>query len=171
MNKTFEELGYNVGDTVRCVAQRIVAPLYTTGNEYLLVKGLAGEEPATSDTNRNGCFGTWELVSRKEPEYPTWGEMTPEEQGALLLAHHNGSTIQMLWWSGIWFTRDEPNWSPNVSYRQCMPIEPVVVTHEFYGAADTSFLGDFTAGCDTHKITFNTSDGEPDCESVLMTKL
>jgi len=106
MYKTFEELGYNVGDTVFCV-KACNKSLYTEGRAYVLLRGYS--QPVVHGVY-NGYSGTWELVSRAgstvessetpqtsppEPIYSTWGGMTPEEQGALLLAKHNGCTIEV----------------------------------------------------------------------------
>lgn len=61
----------------------------------------------------------------QEDNYKTWGEMTPEEKGALLLAHHEGKAIEI-------FSEDEqewyeytPRWAYWVSYR-VKPEEPKI---------------------------------------------
>ena len=57
----------------------------------------------------------------KAQENPkTWGEMTPEEQGALLLAHHNGEVIELCEVTiGMirWMDAKCPYWSPWTAYR------------------------------------------------------
>jgi len=88
MNETFAELGYNVGDTVRCVDDG-GRRFYVTGGKYVLENSV-GSRP-TINGDQNGFSASWELVSRAgstdaNDEYPIWGDMTPEAQGALLLA-------------------------------------------------------------------------------------
>jgi len=173
MNKTFAELGYNVGDTVRCVDD-LDSSLYVTGGKYLL--GHANEE-LTVKGGYNGRSATWELVSRAgstvtaDDEYPIWGDMTPEAQGALLLAEHNGAVIQMASASrGTWIDMDHKlSWFEHVKYR-VKPADPVVVTHELFGRHGF-FWSVIAHDVDTHKMTYNTIDGVIDCASVKMMKI
>lgn len=107
-----------------------------------------------------------ELVSRAEPEYKTWGEMTDEEKGALLLAHHEGKTIEFFN-VDKWVEVSHPYWAHLGRYR--VKPEPVVEKVCLHGSNN---MFDILRDCrDTHKITFNTIDGEPDCNSVKMSKL
>lgn len=76
------------------------------------------------DTNEN----TWEwshyeseleLVEEDQMTYKTWEEMSPEEKGALLLAHHEGKTIEYSGDPSIgWLdTLGVPTWGSYVYYR------------------------------------------------------
>lgn len=60
----------------------------------------------------------------------TWGEMSDEEQGALLLAHHRGEVIEF--WierRGEWVWIDSsPDWFHDVAYR----VRPKTLTGETY---------------------------------------
>lgn len=116
------------------------------------------------------------VVNQKEPamEYKTWGDMTPEEKGRLLLAHHEGTTIESKtrYGDSKWEAVVAPGWYADQYYR--VKPEPKVETVEIEGAcfngawrmSQTGFYGDHS-----HKITFDTIDGEPDCSSVKMEKI
>jgi len=170
MNETFAELGYNVGDTVRCVDDR-GRRFYKTGKKYVL-ESIGGRGP-TIKGDHNGLSAAWELVSRAGStdavdEYPIWRDMTPEAQGALLLAHHTGDIIQFFSYDE-WLDIQDPNFARRDKYR-VKPANPVVVTHEISGS-DKLLWGFNRADCDTHKITYNTIDGVIDCASVKMIEL
>ena len=121
-----------------------------------------------------------------------WKDMTPEEKGALLLASHEGKVIE--WCYGfcepltfhVNGSSDkggmEPCWDPKCYYR--VKPEPVVKEVVMYAGAverlhvrhliSYSWVADeydTPTITDTHKITFNLVDGEPDCNSIKMFKL
>jgi len=170
MNETFTELGYNVGDTVRCVDDGGRRRFYKTGKKYVL-ESSAGSRP-TIKGDQNGLSGTWELVSRAGPteaddEYLIWSDMTPEAQGALLLAEHNGATVQFFSLDE-WIDIEYPLFA-NGKYR-VNPAAPVVVAHEIFGQ-NAIFWGFIKCAGDTHKMTYNTIDGVIDCASVQMVEI
>jgi len=171
MNETFAELGYKVGDTVRCVDNKSCR-FYTTGKKYVL-EGSVDSRP-TIKGDQNGFSATWELLSRAvspvaaDDKYPIWGDMKPEEQGALLLAKHNGKNIE-LFCHDKWVNVDDPIFYSDDKYR-VKPAEPVVVTHELFGQQKSFWRGP-QAKSDTHKMSYNTIDGVIDCASVKMLKL
>jgi hypothetical protein len=171
MNKTFAELGYNVGDTVRCVDSRLFQT-YTKGDTFILQMTIEGVSTSSSS---NGYSASWELVSRAgstvtaDDEYLIWSDMTPEAQGTLLLAEHNGVVIQMFISSDWNDLHHSPCWFGHKKYR-VKPADPVVVAHEIFGY-HRSIWAFFTDFRDTHKITYNTIDGVIDCSSVVMTKI
>jgi len=177
MNKTFAELGYNAGVTVRCVSTDR-PDFYKVGEVFELqeYKGL----PRLVSVSAIGSFdcsqASWELVSRAgstdaDDGYLIWSDMTPESQGALLLAFHNGATIQVFsrssdkWLNVI----HELVWSRHTKYR-VKPADPVVVTHEVFGRHESIWVF-FTDTFDTHTITYNTIDGVIDCASVKMMEI
>lgn len=170
MNKTFAELGYNVGDTVRCVDSWVN---YEIDKTYKLIPDETGA-PRTN-SGYNGYSGSWELVSRAgsanaDDEYLIWSDMTPEAQGALLLAEHNGADIQLLTINCEWSHASHARrWVDTSKYR-VKPADPVVVTHEISGS-DKLLWGFSRADCDTHTITYNTIDGVIDCASVQMVEI
>jgi hypothetical protein len=123
------------------------------------------------------------MIKLEEPKL--WRDMTDAEKGALLLAHHEGKVIE---WSGISATTGGlTGWSkcPNrflwygefedMGFAYRVKPEPKVETVTLYGNTDgTTYLNFGLRGAvefDTHRITFDTIDGEPDVNSVKMEKL
>ena len=99
----------------------------------------------------------------------TWGEMTPEEKGALLLAHHEGKQIELYSPTDrVWGVVTMPGWCDGSAYR--VKPEPkretVKLSGKVYHNGQWAF-GTEDKG-DTHRITFDTVDGEPDCDSIRM---
>jgi hypothetical protein len=96
--------------------------------------------------------------------------MTPEAQGALLLAKHNGVDIQE-WNDGwkLWHITGCSSRYNDTKYR-VKPADPVVVTHEMFGS-NVGVWCCINSDCDTHKLTYNTIDGVIDCASVRMVEL
>jgi hypothetical protein len=168
MNKTFKELGYKAGDTVRCTASNPDYNSYKAGDEFTLRLNSDGK---LWSSGYNGILGDWELVC--DPSDLTWGDMTPEQQGALLLAHHQGKTIEMKSYSfSVWVYIKNPIWGQGVAYR--VKPEPVVVHHEKYAFCRDDILGHFFFGRypeSTHVLTYDTEDGVPVCSSVKLSKL
>jgi hypothetical protein len=168
MNKTFEELGYKAGDTVRCTGSEEYFHRYKAGDIFTLELNSRGSiRTGTSD----GSLGDWELVC--DPSDLTWGDMTPEQQGALLLAHHQGKTIEVnCWESGEWVKITYPTWGSPSAYR--VKPEPVVVHHEMHNLVHDGKLESFKKGkhfTSTHVLTYDTEDGVPVCSSVKLSKL
>ena len=103
-----------------------------------------------------------------------WKDMTPEEKGALLLASHEGKTLQ-------YWKRGSGGWEDCLSvviheseYYRVKPA-PVITEVVMHGCKDDgvwsfdSLTGQ--AKWDTHKITFNLVDGVVDVFSVRMEEL
>jgi hypothetical protein len=169
MNKTFEDLGYKAGDTVRCTGSNPYFDKYKTGDIFTLELNDYGN---IGIDLCNGSLGDWELVC--DPSDLTWGDMTPEQQGALLLAHHQGKTIEMLLvYSKVWHTlTGKPEFQPEYAYR--IKPEPVVVHHEMHNRVHDGKLESFTKGkhfTSTYVLTYDTKDGVPVCSSVKLSKL
>ena len=101
-----------------------------------------------------------------------WKDMTSEEKGALLLAHHEGKIIQFRY-SGMEGWTDNaghpPNWFKDTAYR--VKPEPVVVTVVMTGGVLSGFARWDEEPDDTHRITFDLVDGKPDCNSVKMEEI
>lgn len=101
----------------------------------------------------------------------TWGEMTPEEKGALLLAQHEGKVIECWqWYDGPWVA-GEWGFDDRSAYR--IKPEPKRATVTLRTAAFFGWVAEpahFRRVRDTHRITFDTVDGEPVCDSIRMEK-
>jgi hypothetical protein len=169
MNKTFEELGYKAGDTVRCTGSSPYFHVYNTGDIFTLELNDYGN---TGIGLCNGSLGDWELVC--DPIDLTWGDMTPEQQGALLLAHHQGKTIEVKSHvSDRWIKVKQPMFTQSSYYYRTEP-EPVVVHHEMHsGDQDGDIYGFSWVKCSdsTYVLTYDTEDGVPVCSSVKLSKL
>jgi hypothetical protein len=168
MTKTFEELGYKAGDTVRCTGTEEYFSGYKAGDVFTLELNAFGNIGADMC---NGSLGDWELVC--DPSNLTWGDMTPEQQGALLLAHHQGKTIELISHaSGRWVYSEYPQWTQDTSYR--IKPEPVVVHHEMHSVLYKRTIIGFAEGKNTgseHVLTYDTEDGVPVCSSVKLSQL
>lgn len=155
---TLKELNVKPGDVVRC--EQWLGKYYTAGKEYPVVAGFGyrGKSIGTKNTT-----GIWSIVSRASDNPKLWKDMTPEEKGALLLAHHEGKEIECHDGTS-WFVTSNPKWVYCHAYR--IRPEPKVETVTLSGN-DIRFSGFFKG----HRITFTLVDGKPDCDSVKMEKL
>ena len=104
-----------------------------------------------------------------------WRDMSAAEKGALLLAQHEDRGIEVLHQLLGWVPYQGLGWVPyQGSLRQDRAYrikpEPKVVKHYWTGTADGGFAGTDDLQ-DTHMITFNTVDGEPDLSSIKMEKI
>ena len=109
-----------------------------------------------------GCFDEY------TPETPTlWGDMTDAEKGALLLAYHEKPGSVQFWILDEWVTLRGLGWLDNYAYRIKPESKVEAVTlylsRRCHGANEEP-----DHGYDTNKITFNTIDGKPDCDSIKM---
>lgn len=104
------------------------------------------------------------------PEIPkAWKDLTPEEKGALLLAHREGTTLQ-------YYNEVYDFWSDTETTFHPMDIlrikpKPARKTVTLYGAGWHYEQAEIPCDDDTHRITFDLVDGEPDTDSIKMEKL
>jgi len=97
-----------------------------------------------------------------------WRDMTPEEKGVLLLAHHEGKVIEC--YNGDkWFESEYPAFMDDQEYR--IRPEPKVETVTLWGGIGRSWNACSFRHDDTHRITFETIDGKPDCASIKMEEI
>jgi hypothetical protein len=102
-------------------------------------------------------------------EHPTiWRDMTAEEKGALLLAHHEGKVIQLFDKADLWFDIEDPEFADGCAYR--VKPEPTVETVTIYGPTPNgSFVADPYPGHDYPlRVTYATTRGKPDRASIRM---
>lgn len=83
-------------------------------------------------------------------DYKPWRELSDTEKGALLLAHHEGKTIEhsVLGCEDWEPCLERPKWSHNIIYR----VKPVAVTR--------------ILAYENYRIKFEVINGAPDCKSV-----
>lgn len=102
-----------------------------------------------------------------EADKPTlWKDMTPEEKGALLLAHHEGKTIEYFC-HGFGWKVERPNFFDWCAYRIKPEVKRETVNclwaYEKGGKEGYCHPINYSA---THKITFDLIDGIPDPDSI-----
>jgi hypothetical protein len=85
---------------------------------YWSVSGGQIEQKGTAFGGTNWRESLRQRPSTKpEPAAPkTWRDMTPEERGALLLAHHEGKVIET-WFRGAWINKGHGGWGKQNAYR------------------------------------------------------
>ena len=98
-----------------------------------------------------------------------WKDLSRQEQGELLLAKHEGRTIEQ--WSfsscglpGSWWSRRNPNFNDEDSIFRIRP-DPIITRAKLVWA-NQGFMFDHE-----FELSFNLIDGEPDCSSVTMRPL
>lgn len=152
---TLQSLDVKAGDVVQCVVATTEGrSIFTEGKEYLL------QEDKTITCDNEASLGVtiseFFVVSRAEPEYKTFGGMTPEEQGALLLAHHNEETIEFLPpYSERWEEVTHPIWNNSVKYR----VKPTPSKKTVDLSVDHCSVG-----------TVDLVDGKPDFTTIVLGK-
>jgi hypothetical protein len=102
----------------------------------------------------------------EEPDTPKlWRDMTPEEKGALLLAHHEGKVVQAYNVNLFrWYENNRPIWLDDVAYRiRPVPCEtgPKRETVTLYGLKDSLGWGfGIKIYGDTHTLTLPLIGGD-----------
>lgn len=145
------------------------------GGEKRFVKMVRGELVLVDNS---GVMRNFNLKTSPCSKYalikdvgPTlFGQLSDEEKGALLLAHHQGKTIE--WWltqTKVWSTNSSPEWSPLRTYR--VKPEPVVQTVVRYLGATLTGTNSRKTKPTTHKLSYNIVGGEIDCSSVKLEEL
>jgi hypothetical protein len=107
-----------------------------------------------------------------EEQMKQWKDMSPEEKGALLLAHHEGKVIQVrdpFNKAHAWENTLTPHWAPDFAYR--VKPKPVVEQVVLLGAKHYFGSAEDVSRNSPYKITFTIVDGETDCSSIKMEKL
>ena len=147
--------------------------------DYPISICLWKDDGACDEGSRYDLVSEW-TDTPSTPSTPStqklWRDMTPEEKGALLLAHHEGKVIEWTRCPGdTEFCQSSargsrPVWDDKHAYR--VKPEPTVDTVTVDGWVDHGkwWTGKKIPG-DTHRITFNLIDGKPDCASIKMEEL
>jgi hypothetical protein len=141
-------------------------------------------------TDRDNSLGQWDdtgedghatssedsiddLIAEWTDTPTLWCDMTAEEKGALLLAHHEGKVIE---WSYFlpWTTNNStakggvPCWDGNCAYR--VKPDPKRETVALWWGSWRFGSAEGPDGA-THRITFDLIDGEPDPSTIRMESL
>ena len=124
---------------------------------------------------------SYDLIAEWTDTPTIWENKTPEQKGALLLAEHEGRELQALAVDHdgtTWVIKRRNQWHDGIAYR--IKPEPKRERTALYGRVyitNTYPNGVFDAdrnprqAGDTHRITFDTIDGEPDCATIRMERL
>ena len=111
------------------------------------------------------------MPNTQEPKL--WEDMTPEEKGALLLAHHEGKTIKGLW-EGCWRVCDKIHKFTFTIIVPCRVkpelVKGSVTMEDINYGREWNFDGHKDTNA-THRITFDLVDGKPDCNSIKMEEI
>ena len=170
---TLAELNVKPGDVVDCITVDS-GEEYDGINPHYIRDGRYGVA-AYDDGGAYFMMGSpsiFRIVSRASDTPTAWKDMTDAEKGALLLAEHRGGDVE--YWSGYAWNRHSksmPLWCDGIAYR--IKPAPVVETKEHTWNWAYGFFG-YDGPDDpktTHRITFDTVDGVPDCSTVKMEKL
>ena len=164
--KTLSELDVQPGDVVECMTS--YRDTWTVGKQYTMTD--CGLECNFTQPQQSS-ISTFRIVSRAADTPKLWRDMTPEEKGALLLAHHEGKVIEF--WNGVSWRIvycGIPSWFEDDAYRiRPKPNRETVTVH--WGKEWGFTLGHGPSSRDTHRITFDLIDGKPDCDSVKMEEM
>lgn len=109
-------------------------------------------------------------IDTTNPGKKLWQDMSDAEQGALLLSHHRGEVIEFYSPSReSWAAVEDPKWNERYAYRTKSKPQRETVT--LFGNSKLWAWGGCREPKDTHRISFETIDGVPDCDSVRMRPL
>lgn len=161
---TLAEIGAKPGDVVE----------WPGIGEYLVLNSGGVVSKVSGGLLKDGMDypgNRFRIVSRAEETPKLWRDMTPEEKGALLLAMHDGLKVEFCS-AGKWLEKKFMPFLDDHAYR--IKPEPKVETVTLMTAKVYDWISEPESGCgsqNTHRITFNLIDGEPDCNSIKMEKL
>lgn len=185
---TLKELGVKPGDVMECVSHTKHAGLLWTCYERhpdghydkpCIVYKTHWQEGYLKAVG-TGDHWKFRIISRASDTPKTWGEMTDAEKGALLLARYKGEVIEA-YWDKEWVKASGPHYFKFTNiYAYRIKPEPKRETVTLHGRKYVSKthpegLWDLDRNerrdGDTHRITFDLIDGEPDCSSVKMERI
>lgn len=154
---TLKELNVQVGDAVECVEKEesVFFPPkqhFTIGDDMTL-----GRFPIDCITHQ------FRIVSRASDTPKTWGEMTAEEKGALLLADLEGKVVEASANGKDGWVEGDYSFNSNVMYYRVKP-EPQIETV----SVEVRKRGQ---GCLIGSGTIDLIDGKPDVNSIKMEEL
>ena len=164
---TLAELNVKPGDVVEF--QGGARPIYTIG------VSIYGKLIDVDDGEELCEYMPFRIVSRASDKPKLWRDMTPEEKGALLLAHHEGKVIEWTGHFGSEFDMDSirgtPVWSDTHAYRIKTRPKVETVNQGYKTNSSGRFVTTSSLDHATHVVTFNLINGEPDCTSIKMERL
>ena len=161
--ETLAELNPADGKTVECMTAG--SNRFTEGKRYKIAGRCILTDGGASNIIVDVNASRFRIV---DDEPRPWSELTRAEKGELLLAEHEGKDIQVKASETLWVGKT-PGFSGIGVYR--IKPEPVVDTSTCWWGNYMGFTNGIQSSRDTHRITFETIDGEPDVTSIKMEKL
>ena len=158
---TLKELDVKPGDVLVCV-WAVTSGVFTVGKTYRMTgNGLECD----SYIPQLSTASTFRVISRAAYTPKLWRDMTDAEKGALLLAFHNDKKCLEIRRNGKWVYCEDSTLDNNIAYRiRPEPkVEVVTVRYQKRWVTIMPFYDGYT-----HRITFTTIDGKPDCASIKM---
>jgi len=128
---TLKELNVKPGDQVKWLgAKEEAMGIMTVISAHVIPEesgsAFTGEVRAELTEYGRGIFGDAEKFRIVSRATILWGDMTPEEKGALLLAHHEKPGSVEFLYADEWVTSEHLGWLDDTAYR----IKPEAVVHE-----------------------------------------
>lgn len=163
---------FKVGDKVKLTGNKILSmnDIGDVGTvvEVSSITGNVQVQVPNGPNNRNWS-SPHDLVLVDDSS-KLWGDMTDEEQGALLLAHHRGEVVQYRSynskWPDSWTYCKQPGWKDHVCYR----IQPKPVVEEVVWwvnqNGNVKHSEKWIKQDNVAKITYSKIDGEFDWSSL-----
>ena len=156
--------GLKAGDTVECVENCVPKLVGAIG--VIDIEGVFSGDVKLNPTFDETFGRKFRIVSRADDKPKIWDDMTDVEKGALLLHKHEGGDVEVsLFGNSKWRLFGDPSFTGCHAYR--IKPEPVVETVVSYGDAGGNFITN-KVNSDTHKLTYTTTNGVIDCDSVKM---
>lgn len=165
---TLKELNVKVGDVVEDTDDGMIFKIARIDGLGAYGKTTYNDGSVTEDDNWSmGGISSWRIVSRASEAPKLWGEMSDAEKGALLLdwSDNHGRNVQQ--WNGSeWVPMATGRFGRVTAYR--VRPESVREVVKIFGSGNYWTKDKTARQSDTHRITFETVDGKPDCASIKM---
>jgi hypothetical protein len=162
------------GKYYRTADGRKVGPIKNVHGNFVVLVDSPAPYYRTVTTDPHALPSRLFVVAEWTDEPKAWRNMTDAEKGALLLAHHEGKVIEQ--------------WIVSPGYSGWVEHLPPFTKQPFRGGCayrvrpepkretvrcwwDGYDIETFNGVACTHRITFETIDGEPDTSSIKMEKL
>lgn len=106
------------------------------------------------------------------PAQVPWGKWSEEAQKEVVWAAHRGKEVQFCHTNGVWMLALPPDWGGSIAYRiRPEPKRETLTIIGFRCGRDCWVFTEARHQKDTHAITFDVIDGQPDCASIKMEEL
>lgn len=168
--RRLSDLGLEVGDVVESVSG--YSCFFNGGNRYTILEGQQIQDDNGSICQFRTIPHVFRVISRAKDVFKKWRDMSDTRKGEILLAWHDGKDVEISRNEGLDWIRVENDGSKafmfdSLYYRIAEP-KPVVATEEFYATEKLKGFGHDKGVNSKYKLTFATTNGVPDCDTVKM---